>query len=580
MTLLNAAHSPRLAPSSFRRSISGFKLCLSIGGVIASMACSDSDKPVDQSFESGGSAHTEGSGGDMNVSASGGSKADPSGGSPGAGNSGDGDGDDTNSGGSDNNASGGAGAGGTNSGGADANPVSWPLINGVQWADTNGNPIQAHGGGMLKVGEDYYWFGENRNPDSTFLAVSAYRSRDLRRWEHVNDVLTMDSDPGLKPANVERPKVVYNAETQKYVMWMHWENGKDYGEARAAVASSDTVAGNYTYHGSFRPLNDSGVVDHGKPGYMSRDCTLFVDDDGKGYFLSAANENYDLHLYLLSADYLTIDRRVALLFEGGHREAPALFKRNGTYFLVTSGSTGWNPNQAQYATSSSIASGWSDMNNVADANTFYSQSTYVQPVSGTNGTEYLYMGDRWAGAYGGRVNDSSYVWQSIAFPSDTSMSMSWANNLTLDTQAGSIQGSVDAFVFMNKKSNLLLSVDGPVQNSASVIVAAEQDTKSQAWRLNYNGSGHFRLSNEAANKVIDVPDESTAAGAVLKLWDDVGGDHQAWTVLDLGGGDYRLRNKKSGLYLGITDGSSGAAVAQQTATSGDEQIWRIAVAPR
>lgn len=514
----------------------------------------------------------------MNVSASGGTQQQLSGGSPGSGGAEGGDGATNGSGGATA-ASGGSSSGGDASSGGAGNPepVTWPLLNGVQWADTDGNPIQAHGGGVLKVGDYYYWFGENRNPDSTFLAVSAYRSLDLRHWEHVHDVLTMNSAAELKPANIERPKVVYNAETKKYVMWMHWENGKDYGEARAAVASSDAVDGDYTYHGSFRPLKDSGVTDHSKPGYMSRDCTLFVDDDGKGYFLSSSNENYDLHLYLLSPDYLTVQSRAALLFEGGHREAPALFKRNNTYFLVTSASTGWDPNQAQYATSASLTNGWSSLKNVGDSNTFYSQSTYILPVSGTHGTEYLYMGDRWAGAYGGRVNDSSYIWQPISFANDTTMSMSWANNLTLDAQSGSIRGSVDAFVLTNKQSDLVLSVDGPVQNSAAVIVDVDQGASSQSWRLNYNGAGHFRITSEAANQVVDVPDESTAAGTALKLWDDVGGDHQAWALLDQGGGDYRLRNQKSGLYLGARGGSGSAAVEQQAATSGDEQLWHIDV---
>lgn len=460
-------------------------------------------------------------------------------------------------------------------------PVTWPLINGVQWADTDKNPIQAHGGGVLKVGDDYYWFGENRNPDGTFYAVSAYRSRDLRRWEHAHDVLTMNSDPGLDPANVERPKVVYNAATGKYVMWMHWENGMDYGEARAAVASSDTVAGDYTYHGSFRPLQDSGVMDHGKPGYMSRDCTLFVDDDGKGYFLSSSNENYDLHLYSLSDDYLSIVERAALLFEGGHREAPALFKRNGVYFLLTSGATGWEPNQAQYATSTSLVSGWSNMQNVADGNTFYSQSTYVLPIEGSAGTGYLYMGDRWAGAWGGRVNDSSYVWQAISFPTNTSMSMSWSNNLQIDAATGTVTGSVDNFTFVNKKSGMLLSVDGsPTENSSDIVQNDAASASGAAWRLNYDGEGYFRLTNDAGDKVIDVPDESTEPGTHVHLWDNNGGDHQVWRLVDIGQGEYRVKNKKSGLVLGVAAGSTeaAAAVEQQEESGGDEQIWTISVA--
>jgi hypothetical protein len=91
----------------------------------------------------------------------------------------------------------------------------------------------------------------------------------------------------LVTANIERPKVIYNAATGLYVMWMHKENGVDYSEARAAVAYSTTIDGNYTWQGSFQP---QGL-------YMSRDDTLFVDDDGSAYFVSSARENLDTHVY-------------------------------------------------------------------------------------------------------------------------------------------------------------------------------------------------------------------------------------------------------------------------------------------
>ncbi|MFC8943162.1 family 43 glycosylhydrolase, partial [Streptomyces griseoincarnatus] len=167
---------------------------------------------------------------------------------------------------------------------AQASPET--VENATQFTDTSGNPLHAHGGGVVKVGEYYYWFGENRNSDNTFRYVSAYRSTDLVHWEFRNHVLTEASAPELATANIERPKVMYNQATGKFVMWMHKENGADYSEARAAVAVSDTVDGNYTYQRSFRPL-----------GHMSRDIGVFVDTDGTGYMYSAANENYDLHIY-------------------------------------------------------------------------------------------------------------------------------------------------------------------------------------------------------------------------------------------------------------------------------------------
>jgi hypothetical protein len=397
-------------------------------------------------------------------------------------------------------------------------------------------------------------------------------------WEFVHNVLREDSAAGLDPANIERPKVVFNASTNQYVMWMHWENGSDYGEARAAVASSDTVDGDYTYHGSFRPLRDSGVMDHGKPGYMSRDCTLFVDDDGKGYFISATNENYDLNLYELTPDYLGIERLVATLFEGGHREAPAVFKRNDIYFLLTSGATGWDPNQAQYATSRSIGSGWSSMQNVGDGTTFHSQSTYVLPVQGSAGTSYLYLGDRWAGSWGGRVNDSSYVWQPIEFPSATSMRMSWNNTLGFDVPAGSISAATRNFRFLNVKSGKALDVEGAgTANSDDIIQNAPSDSDSQLWSLNYNGAGYFRVTNVNSAKIIDVPDESDADGIELVQWDNHDGDNQVWHLVDLGRGIFKIRNKKSGKFVGVVAGSTddGAAVEQRTGGEGDEQKWKV-----
>jgi hypothetical protein len=173
---------------------------------------------------------------------------------------------------------------------------------------------------------------------------------------------------------------------------------------------------------------------------MSRDLTLFRDDDGTGYLISAANENADLHVYRLTPDYLGIESRVQKLFAGSSREAPAMFKRNGVYFLLTSAATGWSPNQQKYATATSVTGTWSGLSNVGDGTTFGSQTAYVLPVQGTQTTSYLYLGDRWAGASGGPVNDSTYVWLPLTFPSNTSLAMTWSPQVSIDAAAGVVQG--------------------------------------------------------------------------------------------------------------------------------------------
>ncbi|MEW9550407.1 RICIN domain-containing protein [Nonomuraea sp. NPDC050783] len=417
---------------------------------------------------------------------------------------------------------------------ARAAPVTVPV--GAPFTDTSGAPLHAHGGGMLKVGSYYYWFGENRNADGTFRYVSAYRSADLRSWEFRGHVLTQSSAAELQVANIERPKVIYNAATGRYVMWMHKENGGDYGEARAAVAVSSTVDGPYTYLRSFRPL-----------GHMSRDITAFVDTDGAGYMISAANENYDLHVYRLTADYTDVSSLVRV-WAGDHREAPALFKRGGVYFMLTSGATGWQPNQARYATATSLTGTWSAWQNVGDVTTFGSQPAYVLPVQGTSGTSYLYLGDRWAGAWGGPVNDSRYVWLPIQFPSATSMSLSYARELTIDAAAGTVTPVGSGYDRLTVRHS---GKCADVRNaSAADLTAVIQYTcgggTNQQWRIQSVSGGYVQVVARHSGKCLDVNGQSTADGAALQQYACGSGANQQWSLQDAGGGYLRLVAQHSG----------------------------------
>ncbi len=323
------------------------------------------------------------------------------------------------------------------------------IINGTMFRDTEDNVMHTHGGSLLKTGDYFYWYGEHRYRDFKSKGISCYRSRDLVTWEYRGDILSDTSDPELSPSYMERPKVIYNAHTKRYVMWFHWENGRHYGEARAAVASGDAPDEPFTYHGSFRPLAETGFDDPGdpeanedgsptRPGYMSRDCTLFKDDDGTAYFISAWNENASLNLYLLSPDYMHIEKVAAALYAGQKREAPCLFKRDGLYYLITSGCTGWNPNQAKWACSKNIEHGWSQLKNLGDETTYRSQPAFVYPVKGSETTSVLYTGDRWGPAFGASVAESQYVWLPLKFKSDGSVSMEWYDTVKIDAFKGVI----------------------------------------------------------------------------------------------------------------------------------------------
>jgi hypothetical protein len=447
---------------------------------------------------------------------------------------------------------------------AHAAPVT--ITNGTQFRDTSGNVLHAHGGGVLKVGNYFYWFGENRNSNNTFRAVSVYRSTDLMNWEFRNNVLTQSSHAELGVANIERPKVIYNSSTGRYVMWMHKENGSNYSEARAAVASSATVDGSYTYHGSFRPLGQ----------HMSRDITLY-NDNGTAYMISAADENYDLHIYRLTSDFLNVNTLVGNFWNDAHREAPAMFKRGSVYFLLTSAATGWNPNQARYATASSISGPWTGWSNVGDGTTFNSQPTYVLPIQGSSTTSYLYMGDRWAGAWGAPVNDSQYVWLPITFPSSTSMNLTWYPQITVDATTGTISGSGSTPLYRvtARHSGKVIDVVGAsTANNAEVKQYPWNGGGNQRWQFQDAGGGYFRLVSQNSGRCLDVSGASTADGANVIQYTCGGGANQQWQWVATGS-YFQLRARHSGKCLDVVGSSTadGADIQQYTCGSGVNQQW-------
>lgn len=278
------------------------------------------------------------------------------------------------------------------------------LKNGELWKDREGNPIHAHGGYIIAYEGYYYWYGEDRREN---YYVSCYRSKNLTDWEFRRHILTTESrtesyrvrtriqlqnEDGSK-VNLERPKVLYNEKTKKFILWVHFENGKDYRDAAVGIATCDTPDGDFVYHGHFNPY-----------GYMSRDCTLFQDDNGTAYFISAARDNADLHVYRLADDYMNVECLVHKLWQGEYREAPAVVKLREKYFMISSFCTGWEPNQAKYAAADSMEGSWSTLKDIGDKTTYGSQAAFILKVN----DHILYYGDRWGGN-GEKYFASGYV---------------------------------------------------------------------------------------------------------------------------------------------------------------------------
>jgi hypothetical protein len=328
------------------------------------------------------------------------------------------------------------------------------------WNDTDGVPINAHGAGALFHKGVYYIFGEHKIEGKAgnvaHVGVRCYSSKNLYDWKNEGVALAVVDDTTSmlqKECVLERPKVIYNKKTRKFVMWFHHElKGMGYDAALTGVAVADHVTGPYKYIRSLRPnawkwpvnyseeqkravydekLQTSKIreekidaVRRGmylnrdfRTGQMARDMTLFVDDDGTAYHIHSAEENFTLHVSELSEDYLGFTGKYTRVLAGDENEAPAICKVDGKYYLIASGCTGWWPNPARSAVADNIMGPYTPLGNPCRGTekqcntTFYSQSTYLLPVEGKK-DKFILMLDSWRpdNAIDGRL-----VWLPLTF---------------------------------------------------------------------------------------------------------------------------------------------------------------------
>ena len=350
-----------------------------------------------------------------------------------------------------------------------------PIKSGELWLDNTGVHVNAHGGGILYHKGTYYWFGENKSErtSAALVGVMCYSSKNLTDWTQESVALKVEDDPKsdiVRGCTIERPKVIYNKKTKKFVMWFHLElRGRGYEAARAGVAVADKPEGPYKFlcSGRVNPgilpanmdaeakaemeaLNPEDYKDWWTPkwygainkglfvkrdlagGQMSRDMTLYVDDDGKAYHIYSSEDNLTLHIARLSDDYLSHTGEYVRFAPAGHNEAPAIFKRNGKYWMICSGCTGWDPNEARMFSADNIYGPWTKHPSPCVGPnaklTFGGQSTYILPVQGKKDA-YIFMADIWRPRH---PSDARYIWLPIDFKVDGTPVVEWRDSWTLD----------------------------------------------------------------------------------------------------------------------------------------------------
>ena len=353
-------------------------------------------------------------------------------------------------------------AGGTiNTGGA-AGCASGPigtftgaLADGIKFLDTDGKPVNAHGGGIIKDGDTYYMHGEyflSTTTDNDFNGFSMYSSKDLATWKNEGIILPQQASGELGPSRKgERPHIVKCPSTGEFVLYAHAAS-EDYSTDREVVyATSATVNGKYTYKGPLTNSSGTTAAHSDMSALSDGDTAYVVTESGHVYTLAS-----DCHSWLTDKTYSAVNG------DSGGSESPTVFKAGSTYYWMGSYKTGWRANNNFYSTAPAMAGPWTYQGFVApvtdtstvtpsgspnppewigDQRTWLSQSTWVTPVVGCQGTVYVYWGDHWYGntdtSNPGKHNDqTTYVFQPLVF-SGTSISMpTYLSTWKLDVGAG------------------------------------------------------------------------------------------------------------------------------------------------
>ncbi|EDQ89223.1 uncharacterized protein MONBRDRAFT_32422 [Monosiga brevicollis MX1] len=289
------------------------------------------------------------------------------------------------------------------------------------WLDTDGNRIEAHGAGMLQSPQNgmWYWYGESKKTDDLSThGINAYRASSLSGpWTFIGQVIQQsDVKTSISgPFVIERPKVIFNNKTSKYVMWFHLDDS-NYQFRHAAVCTATNPEGPFEFLYALQPDD-----------IPSLDMSLWMDPlDHQAYFVRSCDNSY-VGISRLTDDYLNT---TGIISTHASFEGMAFFRmNNGTFYIISSHLTGWNPNPLMLfraANKTLDYPNWQDMGNPTnDSTSFDTQPTYVVPSYDENGTQYfVYLADNWI--YGGPngLIDASYIWLPMVI-GESSITIPW-----------------------------------------------------------------------------------------------------------------------------------------------------------
>ena len=304
------------------------------------------------------------------------------------------------------------------------NSMAQTIQNDEFWKDTDGNFIYSQGGGVLQVGDTYYWYGvkyngavtyaanpTSKNSDIGFAGVTCYSSKDLVNWKFEGIVLKPDQ---AAAGWFGRIGVAYNKNSKKYVL--AGQGGSPSWEFGEYFATSDSPTGPFKFA---RVQTDLSFLVNGGTG----DQTVFQDDDGKAYII-CSNVKGRTNLYvsqLRDSDFLEMEASKTVNIHKsrvGGREGNAMFKHDGVYYFCSSDLHGWNTSQTYCMSATNIFGPYSEefvLEGTQHDFSHVTQTGFFIMVNGTKGSFVVNAGDRWSDFAGNGLGFNQ--WLPISFES-------------------------------------------------------------------------------------------------------------------------------------------------------------------
>ena len=378
--------------------------------------------------------------------------------------------------------------------------TGWVTIhNDFFWYDQEGNLLHVRAGALRKFGDLYYWYGGG----GAARSQTCYSSPDLVHWTNKGTVLQT-------AVGANRMDILYNATTKQYVMFLKYNGDSGY----LGIATASAPDGQFTF------LSQT-LVD----GFTIGDMSAFQDDDGQAYVAYVwweTGPNRQHGLYRMSADYLTLDKRM-YLWDIPSREAPHVFKRNGTYYYGVSETNGIKPSPTRYYTATNLAGPWTApimLNTPGSATTYETQCDFVLPFTGPQGTVYMFDADRWiptGGFQGG------YLWLPLEFDATGAPTANYYQDWDLNLATG-------AWRAFDRSNDLALGKTATASSESGTNVAASV-TKATTYQ-NYTATRWESAASDPQWIMVDLGSATEINRVVLKWYTDYGKAFKIQTSTD------------------------------------------------